>query len=179
MDVKITRSNDIWSFDPQVGGYDETLWKTITGTPAIAGTILRLTSAEIISYQVFKNLSVEFAVTVPTAPATGDSKAWGLKNYSKGNKARAEFDITDAVFTAKVYDESGTVIASKTITWDATWTAAEARYRISISERNVFFAVDDTIVARFEDVNVAKSPVSLHIVNADADNLDVGAVVAY
>uniref|UniRef100_A0A6M3K891 Uncharacterized protein n=2 Tax=viral metagenome TaxID=1070528 RepID=A0A6M3K891_9ZZZZ len=191
MDVNITRPNNLWQYVPgkTEGSYvSGDFFSTISGTPSIASNKLRINTAEVESLASFFGGSLELLINVPVEPTAGDVRAWGFKIDNDGNEGRVEFDITDTDFTANLYDASGTVVASKTIDWDATWTAAEARYRISAAERNYIFAVNDTIVARFEygrnnditeDKILSRKPVSIHIQNGNADNMDVGLVSVY
>jgi len=179
MHVNIDRNSNIFLYDVKTNGYDTNIWNTISGVPSVASGKLVLNNAEVNSFAAFTKCSIEFLMTIPTAPTLGDSRAWGLKTYNYGNKGRIEFDITDTNFTAKVYDDSGTIIESIPITWDTNWTNTEARFRISFSERNVFFSVNDVIVARFQEVNVTENPLALHIINGTADNLLFAAVSAF
>ena len=185
MNVQIVRQGEIWQYNPLTEGYtNDDVFHAITGTPAVSSNKLRLNADEVISYDKrFKNGSMEFLITIPTAPASGDVRQIGLKNND--NKGAMLFDITDTAFTAKVYDASGTIIATKTINWSSGWTAAEARYRISWGERDVYFAINDTIVARFEagvdkditeDKIIGKNPIAIYLKNSNSDNMDVSLI---
>jgi len=173
---------EMWKYNPAVDGYDEDyLLSALTGTPAISSSKLRLTSAGVISLQGFRNGSAEFTMTIPTAPTAADDREFGFSNNI--NNRKMVFDITDDVFSAKVYDVDGTIIDTKVIPWDASWTAASARYRITCGDRSVIFAIDDTIVARFEaiwDITteiIGNSSLSILISNGNADNLDVSLIL--
>lgn len=184
MDVQITRSNEFWQYDPIVDEYTSgDLLKTISGAPAISGSVLRINSAEVASLNTFKNGASEFDLIIPTAPAAGDDKEFGLKLVAGGNRGKYMFDITDAVFSAKIYDETGTLISSKTITWATAWTAASAIYAIKFSESNVFFTVNGTVVAKFENgheiiasTSLSKLPLAVYVDNNDADNVDIKSI---
>lgn len=187
-DVQITRSNDSWKFDPAADGYsDGAIFKTLSGAPSIVSENLVLNAAKIISLNGFKNGSVEMRLTVPTAPANGDSKYFGFAHNDNNALIGAYlFDITDNVLSAKIYDSVGTEILSKTINWSASWTNTLSTYRISISERNVYFAINDTIVARFEDSRdfddghiSFRGPRCVKISNADTDNLLVSLITVF
>jgi len=187
MDTQITRSNEIWFYDPQVDGYsDGDIFKTLSGTPTISSNLLRINAAQIISLSSFRNSNLEFYLTIPTAPVAGDDKTFGFYNINDGNIGRVEFDITEAVFSAIVYDNEGTEIDTKVIDWDTDWTATATVYRISISENNIFFAIGDTIVAKFENgkditagTKLSKRPIAIHVANADADNVDITSITVF
>lgn len=188
VDVQITRNNDIFKYDPAVDNYsDGDIFKKVggAGTPAISSGKLRLNAVEIISMESFKNAALVINMLIPTAPTAGDSRTWGFKSYNDGDLGRCEFVISGVNFTANVYDRAGTLIAAKVINWNAAWTNTAARYRINISESNVFFSVNDVVVARFQDgvgreitagVKLRKLPVEIHINNVNADNVDVTSV---
>lgn len=179
MDVQITRSNEIFLYDVQVHGYDTNIIKALTGTPTVASNKLRLNAAEICTFAFFRNATVEFLLTIPAVPTASDVRAWGLKDANSGNKSRVEFDITGTAFTAKAYDEAGTIIESVTINWSSAWTATETRFKIKLSERNVFFLVGDTIVARIENEAMTKIPLFAHVINSNADNVDLASIAVY
>lgn len=44
MDMNIVRGNSHFVYDPYISGHNETFWKTLAGTPAVASNLLRLTS---------------------------------------------------------------------------------------------------------------------------------------
>ena len=171
-------------FNPALDGFtDGDIFKTISGNPYISSGVLKLNAAEITSWQALKNPSIEFSLTIPAVPTVGDVRAWGIKNPNVSNDGRAEFDITDDEFSAKVYDRDGTEVDSKTIVWDSDWTASEARYAIIASDRYLVFKINGDIVAKFEDVHditpdhdMNKMPMPLHIINENSDDLLVNYV---
>ena len=185
LDVKIVRRGEIWQYNPAIRDYtDDDVFHAISGTPAIASDKLRLNGDEIITYgTVFQFGSLEFYLTIPAVPTTGDVRQFGFKN--NGDLGKMIFDVTDDVFSAKVYDAAGTIIDTKTIEWDSTWTAAEARFRITWEDRNIIFAVDDVIVATFNagfDKDIIDSdimnkfPMNGYLKNTNADNLDCSLI---
>lgn len=187
MDVNVRRSNELWQYDPSVDGFTSgSILFTAAGAPAISGGKLRLNAAEVVSLAAFRNSSLDMAINVPTAPTAGDARSFGLEMNGGANKCRMKFDISGTVFSASVYNANGTLIGTKTINWSSAWTATEAIYRISFSERNVFFTVNDVIVASFLDqqellasVTLGKQPVSVFLKNENADNMDCGVLSVY
>ena len=55
-------------YDPAREGYDTTLWKTITGIPSVAGSVLRLSAATIIGYADLFKAETTYEISVPTIP---------------------------------------------------------------------------------------------------------------
>jgi len=185
LDVKIVRRGEIWQYNPAIRDYtDDDVFHAISGTPTIASDKLRLNGDEIITYgTVFQFGSLEFYLTIPAVPTTGDVRQFGFKN--NGDLGKMIFNITDTDFTADVYDAAGTVIGQKTIDWDTDWTAEEVRYRITWDERTICFAIDDVIVARFEagfdkeiiDSDIMnKFPMNGYLKNTNADNMDISLI---
>lgn len=176
-------------FDPKVVGYDTSFIKAISGTPTVSSSKLRLNASEISTYAFFKFIDVTFTMLIPAAPTAGDVRAWGLKIPGLGNQARIEFDITDNIFSCKVYDDYGTEILNQVVTWSATWTNAVVRYRIRFGHDGIKFFVDlnslltATCVARISMVGNEANPVLLtipqmiHVINSNADNVDVSAII--
>lgn len=66
-------------YDPQRNGYDENLFKTLSGTPAISGTKLRISNAAILHYadlfRGFFNLVLNVPATPTNAYLTGGTSA--------------------------------------------------------------------------------------------------------
>lgn len=55
-------------YDPAREGYDTTLWKTVSGTPTVASSKIRLNAAKIIGYaDIFKG-EVTYKLNIPTVP---------------------------------------------------------------------------------------------------------------
>jgi hypothetical protein len=180
---QINRKLGCFTYDPSISGYDTSFWKALSGSPSVVSNKLRLSSAEISSYVAFRELDVEFTITIPTAPTSGDARAFGLKIPALGNRARVEFDITGAVFSCKVYDDTATAQLSQAITWDASWTNTAIKYRIQATASGVKFYVNGACVARAEmqglTANNSLPTIGgyLHISNGNADNMDITAVV--
>lgn len=183
-------------FDPNILGTGANILAATTGAVATTGTApnikWRVNADSIFSYDTyFPVIDVEFVINVPSAPASGDSKSWGLRSPGAGNRGRFGFDITDAVFSAVVYDEHGNSELAATITWDSDWTAAEVRYRIIHDGRTIrFFTAKASATAYTEqarypstangqasNVDMPLLPMPLHMQNDDADNMDVDLVI--
>lgn len=178
-DVLIRSQNESLVYDPQISGYDTNFWKTVTGSaPTISSNLLRINAAEIATYSAWKDLDVEFKITVPVAPTAADVRSWGLKSPSLGNSARVEFDITDDVFAAKFYDSDGNALVNQPLTWSAGYTATATKFRITIFNSVVRWLINGTCVARYKLSDSAtykriKDGVPVHIRNSNADNMDI------
>lgn len=187
MNVQIVRTGDVWGYNPLSEGYTEdAVFSAVAGTPTISSNKLRLNAASIITYdKVFLNGSMEIQMIIPAVPTTGDDREFGLKDTATSTKGAMLFDVTDDVFTAKVYDASGVLVASKVINWNADWTNEEANYRITWTERDVYFVINNVIVARVEggfDKDIvsadilSKKALHLYIANANSDNMDISLI---
>ena len=183
-------------FDPNILDTAANIFVATTGAVATTGTApnkkWRVNADSIFTYDTYYPvIDVEFVINVPTAPATGDSKSWGLRSPAAGNRGRVGFDITDDVFSAVVYDDHGNSELSAAITWVAAWSNAEVRYRIIHDGRTIRFftavasATAYTEQARYpstangqaSNVDMPLLPMPLHMQNDDTDNMDVDLVV--
>lgn len=187
MDVQITRPGDSWQYDPLRYGYSSgDVLKTVSGSPSVSSNKLRLNAAEVVSMQGFRLANFSFTLNIPAVPTLADVRSWGIKTTGANSVSVAKFDIADTVFSAKVYDRVGTIIGTKTINWSSDWTATDTIFSIRISERNVFFVINETIVARFEEtveikqtVQLTIAPLCLDVKNTNADNVDISLLSVY
>lgn len=163
-------------YDPSIVGYDTTIFKALSGAPAMSGSLLRLNAAEICTYGFWRRLIAEFTLTIPAAPTAGDVRAFGLKAPALGNRGRAEFTITGAVIAAVAYNDAGTLVCNQTITWDVAWNNTPVRFKIDTKVGPAKFYINDTLVATA--TGKSSIPTPLHINNANADALDMTAVMA-
>lgn len=139
-DVSISRTLFSYVIDPQVVGYDASIFTTTSGTPAVASNKYRWNAAgSRLDYQLlFGEVSVP--LTIPTAPTSGHSRRIGFKTYGPSNKGSVYFDITDAVLSAKVVTNAGTTYTEE-IPWNSNWTNAETFFRVSWDEKMANFTV--------------------------------------
>lgn len=173
----ITRSTSDFTYDPQISGFNVSFWKTLSGTdPSISSNKIRINNRVISSYTGYLFGEAEFTITVPAAPTASDVRAWGFKSPNLGNRGRVQFDITDTVFKALVYNNTGTALLSQEIPWLSGYTNAAVRYKISWSPQIISFSINESLVAS-TSVSQADLPLPLHIDNTNADNMDVTAVV--
>lgn len=180
--------------DPNIIGTGANILAAVQGSIATSGSapdvVWRVNADEIATYDAYSPIiDIEFPITVPAAPTSGDVRAWGLKSPGLGNRGRIEFDITGSVFSARPYDETGTLLtvrspstgqalASNAITWDAAWTNTLVRYRIQHFNSRINFLINETVYA-YTDVAAANPgiPNHGHIINSNADNMDVRAII--
>jgi len=162
VDVNIVRTGGSFLYDAYRDQYDTNIIQDLSGAPAAAGNKLLVSAADICTYVAGSVANLEMLISI---------------------------DITDAVFTAKVYNLAGTAtIFNQVINWSAAWTATETKYRISVSENMVIFSIEDVIVARFNQQElgntantktILKSPLPIRITNNNADNLLIGTLALF
>lgn len=172
-----------FNYDPLRDGYTSgSIFATISGTPAISTSYLRLNNARVVGVQALKGPGLlEMDIIVPTAPTAGHARSWGRRLPFLGNRASMVFDITGKVFSALVYNNAGTLVFSKAITWSAEWTNVNTKYAINVGPSSVDFYVAGTLVASAgtdptftaNRDNMPSLPVSLDINNGVADNMDI------
>lgn len=179
---------DGYVYDAAIKGLDANFWANITSAPTVSAGKLRFNAAKAASYILHEYGDVEFLLTVPAAPTSGDVRQFGLSGSSAKTFGAVYFDITGAVFSAKVYDNSGNS-KSVTITWNASWTNVATLYRIIWDTDRVQFQVGIvtagvvayTIVATIampQDIgSVPYVALPILINNGNADNMDLTYVV--
>jgi len=177
MELLSRDKRDGYVYDPIVKQYDTTFWKATTGTPAMSGNVLRFNAAAVGSYIQHIYADIEFNLTVPTAPTSGDARHWGLRNPSSDNMGAVYFKIAGAVFTAEVVDSAGNA-TSTTLSWSAGYTATATTYRIRWEADHIFFYINGVIVATVSTANTSKNQIPCdallaRIVNGNADNMDL------
>lgn len=185
MDMHVTREGKAFVFDPYISGYDTTFWSKVSGagTPSVSGGDLVLTQAEISTFSFYDGADVEFTLNVPAVPTSGDVRAWGFKVPALGNRGRIEFDVTDAVFSLKVYTDAGVALLNQTVTWSASWTAADTIFKIAWQSGGIRFFIGTTQVAscglrgNATNPTCPTLPMSIHVSNANNDSMKLSSVV--
>lgn len=164
-----------FSYDVLTRQFDASFWNTITGAPAINANKIRLSSATITSYTQFKFGRFIFPVNVPTTPSAGEAKKWGLLLPGRVTTGSAYFEIVGAVFRAVSYDDSGNA-QTTTLTWSG-YEAVETDFEIEWEKGYILFKISGVVVASHQ-TRVGQTPLPLYIINGDADNTDVGTIIA-
>lgn len=159
-----------FNYSPSVEGYSTDDWKTLSGSPAISGGKLRISSAEVIQYADIKGGRHNFSINIPTPDGSTD-KEFGLMSKDTGEKITFKVDGTDLVCT--VTDEAGTT--SSTIAWDSNWEGSVVDFVIDFSFNGTTFKIADKTIAVL-DTNLPTGALSLYLKNGIADNMDVTSI---
>jgi hypothetical protein len=162
-------SNTYFSFiyDVPRQGMNTALIKDLVGTSVANSPNIEINAGSIIGLADMKGGNFKFFVTIPTAPTAGDSRQIGL--YTARSNSGYFFDITGAVFSAKVVDELGN-ITSQTLTFDPSWVATETTFQVSRSAGVFTFSINGNVAAVLAPGDkVPKTPVSFYLANANAD----------
>lgn len=190
MDSIITRTGTIFDYDVARDGRDTNVIKDISGTSSASGGVLLINNADVTTYTAFRNQSLEMLINAPVAPVAGQNKIWGLKNASDVYGS-AYFQITGATFQVVVNNIDGTTLYTRVILWNSTWTAAVTKFRISMTEHDCIFAINDSIVAVLDadttDTSGAKVafnklayfPLAARVTNGNSDNLALSYIRSY
>lgn len=164
-------------YDPQRQGYDQAVWKTITGTPAISSSLLRMNTATAVGYTDIYSADLTICATFPLAPVAGQDKRIGFAQLNMG--AYVGFKMLDDAFYIEAASPNTTIVQTE-ITWQATWTAVPVAFRVLWENNQVKFFVNvigqnnEVEVGRINDTAaLPKFPLSLYVHNGDGDNLDI------
>lgn len=168
---------DGYIYDPIVRGYDTTtpFWKSISGTPTVTSGLLSFNAAESASWLLHLYAEMEFLLSIPAVPTSGDVRRFGLQNPASDNLGAAYYDTAGIAFTANVIDGNGTK-KTTAITWLSSWTATATVFRIRWEKDQVLFLIGTNtnamnIVASFtsQNVSIPLGPLALHIKNGNSD----------
>jgi hypothetical protein len=156
-------------YDPQRQGYEDTLWKTIAGVPAVVANNIVLNAATILGYDDLYQCRGVFSLTIPAAPTAGDDRAFGFAQLNAG--LFVDFKIVGAVFSANCIN--GTLSSTAVIPWNTDWDATPTKFSIRWHGYDAIFYVNDIEMARLNSGNagMVTEPMSLYIKNANADDL--------
>ena len=168
-------------YDPQRQGYDTTLWRTFYGSPVVSGGALVFNVAAAYHFGDCRRGDFVFGVTVPSAPAAGHFRQWGVYSYSLG--AYLLFDITNDVFSVKTSDGLGNT-NSTAVTWQSAWSATETEFRVKWEAGRAVFYVGGVEQAVISDDSITGRSMSLYIANTTEDGLkfhyiDASAIQSY
>lgn len=169
-----------FSYDPERQGYDTTLWKTLSGVPAVVGINLVLNADTIVSYADLYGCDLTMRLKIPTSPAAGDIRQFGLA--SVGMDAFIVFDITDDTFNIYASDGNGNT-KTVAVLWNTAWAAANTDFEIRWRGTYADFFVNGVHVTSPADPNgstyrintaaIPKGPLAIYFKNANADNFEV------
>lgn len=178
---------DGYIYDPIVKGYDTTFWKSVTGTPTISSNQIQYNAQASASYLLHIYTEMEFLVTIPAVPTSGDSRQFGLKNPATNNLGAVYFDITGATFSGKIYDSAGNLYTVP-LTFTSGWAATATVFKIRWEPGQILFYAGTTAetIALLGSASVGATPgvgtkaiipygpLAAYINNSNSDNLLVG-----
>jgi hypothetical protein len=171
---------DGYIYDGVIKQFDTAFWKQTAGTTTMSTNKLLYNAAATASYIQHEFADVEFALTVPAVPTSGDLRHWGLRAPASLNFGATYFDVAGTVFSCKVVDNVGNAY-SKTVVWSAAWTAVETLFRIVWEPDRIQFlagvvtggVVAYTVLATFDTLSnqIPLIALPLRISNGNSDNL--------
>lgn len=173
--VRTVANDDVFAFDPSKAQGFTNRFKTISGTPSISSSKLRLNAAVVQSLDSFLFGRLVMNITVPAAPTGGDVRKFGFISASYATAGSAYFDIADTAFTAKSYDENGNA-ETTTIAWSSDWNNVAIEYRIEWRGDQIYFYVADVLKATHTG-RLGYYPQGITLRNSNVDNMDVNYVV--
>ena len=165
-------------YDPIRQGYDTNSWRTISGAPAVAGSGRIVVDAGVgiagsaIHYADFLKGDISFNINVPSAPAAGDARLFGVS--APNTLAYIRFSIDDAL---TFQTSNGTVTTeSSDVTWDSNWTGANIEFRIRWEAGTAKFYVNGSMIYEVTDESVPHGPLSLYLFDNSTTAMTVGDI---
>lgn len=170
-------------YDPKRQGYDTTLWKSLTGVPAIAADKIVLNAGSTLSYSDLMQCDLKVTIEIPLAPAAFDSRSFGFANVSKG--AYLMFNINGVDFTGYANDGEGhtkILVFSFDPTWAGTAVTFGIKWRAGYADFSAngvnLISTEDTGTYRMSNIAVPSEPMGIYFSNANADNMKIGMIEA-
>lgn len=173
---EITRTS--FYYDPMRSGYDTNSWRTLSGAPAVAGSGRIVVDAgtgipgSAIHYADFLKGDISFNINVPSAPAAGDIRYFGIS--APNTSAYIRFAI-GASLTCQTSDGT-TTTESSDITWDSNLTGANAEYRIRWEAGTAKFYINGSLQYTVTDASVPCGPLSLYLYDNSTTAMTVGDI---
>ncbi len=162
-------------YDAQRQGYDTTNWRTLSGIPTTTGNGMRINAAEAIHYGDILKGRIVFSVTIPAAPAGGQSRRWGLAQKKLGSYLG--FRVNGATFQVESINGLGTT-ETENVTWRSAWTATEIRCEVFWTGFSADFRINDERVSFLNGASISKNPLSLYLLNSGADAMECAYIEA-
>lgn len=162
-------------YDPARQGYDTSIWHTLNGNPAVSGDKLLLNGAATIHYGDCVRGEFLMRMIIPTAPAAGNGRSWGLRSINLG--AYIYFNIGASTFSAETSDGNGNN-DSVVLTWNTAWNNVPVDFRIRWEAGTAKFFINNTQVAACTDISITGQPLSLFLSNETSDNMYLSTVTA-
>ena len=165
-------------YDPIRQGYDTNSWRTLSGSPAVVSGRLVVDggvgiAGEIIHYADFLKGDISFNVNVPSTPAAGDSRLFGVS--APNTVAYIRFSIDDTL-TCQTSDGT-TTTESASLPWNATlWNGVNVEFRIRWEAGSAKFFINGTQVHAVSDASVPHGVLSLYMFDNSASAMTVGDI---
>jgi len=165
-----------FNYAPMRQGYDTNSWRTLRGAPAVVGggriSVDNGTgiAGEAIHYIDFTKGDISFDVIIPTSPAAGNSRLFGLSSLNSNDFI--VFSIDDAL-TCKVSslyssDESGE------LEWNDAWNGVSVEFRIRWEAGTAKFFINGSQVYAISEDSVPYGPLSLYLYDNSTSPMTFG-----
>ncbi len=163
-----------FSYDPSRDGYDLDTWKTVYGSPYVSGGVMTLTEAGTIHRGDCKRGYYSMNLKMPSTPAGGESRRWGL--YSVGSGAYLWFAMDSEMLYAQASDGFGNTSETE-IEWAdgviETWGTTDTWYKIRWEAGQAHFYVNNTRRATLSGASIPNGPLALYASNVNNDGMSI------
>lgn len=167
-----------FAYDPARQGYDTNSWRTLSGAPAVTGSGRMVVDAGTgiagiaVHYADFLKGDISFNINVPTAPAAGDARYFGVSAPS--TIAYIRFFVGADLYCQT--SDGTTTTVSSALEWNSNWTAANIVFRIRWEPGGAKFFVNNTQVYAISDASVPSGPLSLYLSDNSATAMTIGDI---
>ncbi len=171
----LTTPRKYLSYDP-ARDVEADFWIATTGAIAASGTDLTVNADTLVSLETFNAGVLKVEANIPADPTGGDDRKIGFSGLNTG--AYAWFFVEGAALKCQVADGDGGT-ATETVTWsDGTindYSGVVTTYEIRWEAGSVRFLINGVQRAQLS-VGVPRTPMSVYVHNANADNMVVKQV---
>ena len=168
-----------FNYDPMRQGYDTNTWRTLLGAPAVSGAGRLVVdngtgiSGSTIHYTDFVKGTINFNVNIPTSPAEGDSRYFGMSSPSNNRFVRFS---TGSELKCETSD-GGNATVSDEIEWNAAdWNGNDLDFQIVWEPGMVRFFIEGTNVYTVTDNSIPYGPLSLYLFDNSTSPMTIGAI---
>lgn len=142
-------------------------------------TYLIFNAASAIQYGDVLKGDFRIKAVIPTIPAAGHARKFGL--FSAHSGSGLYFEVTGTTFQAVIKDGNANQTATAPITFETVWAGEPLEFKIRWEANLVHFYIDGTRKATLSmtsAIDLASTPLSIYISNSNADVMLVGNIEA-
>ena len=167
-----------FAYDPVRQGVDTNSWRILFGSPGMnsEGRITVYSSSDsptvMFHYADITKGTITFNINIPNAPASGDSRDFGL--ISPDAFENIIFRITDVFACHTMRNKKETI--SDNLDWNPDWTGKNINFKIIWEAGIVKFFVNNRNIYTVSGASIPYGPLSLYLSDGSTTSMTVGHI---